>query len=148
MIAGDGDERDSVVSEISRLALGSPRPLARRRSRATERSRSLRARPTRPLLSSSWENFPHSGRRVARGRDAGDLDRTSVASQRSSPTASNGLLVPVGDTAALAAAIERYLQRRRPARRRFARTRLASVAAYSTENVLGAIIDRLEEAVR
>ena len=105
LIAGEGDERDRVGDEISRLWLA-------RRVRllgALPRNQvlDLFAAADATVLSSSWENFPHS---VVESLAVG----TPVISTAAGGVAevvtdgSNGLLVPVGDAAALAAAIERY----------------------------------------
>lgn len=142
-IAGDGDERELVAAEISRLGL-------------EERVRLLGSLPRdgvidlfgaadATVLSSSWENFPHS---VVESLAVG----TPVISTRTGGVAEvvvdglNGLLVPVDDAPALAAAINRYFgddRLRTSLRANAAR----SVDAYSTDRVLGAVVTSLEEAV-
>ena len=98
------------------------------------------------ILSSGWENFPHS---VVESLVVG----TPVIATRAGGVAEvvedgrNGLLVPVGDAAALAAAIRRYFaddELRATLRANAA----PSVAAYAPEQVLSAVADRLEQAIR
>jgi glycosyltransferase involved in cell wall biosynthesis len=93
------------------------------------------------LLSSSWENFPHT---VVEALAVG----TPVLATSSGGVAEvvrdgeNGLLVPIGDSAALAAAIRSY----------FAddalRTRLRSAAASSVARFEAErILDELEQTL-
>jgi glycosyltransferase involved in cell wall biosynthesis len=143
LIAGEGDGREIVRAEIARLGL-------------TERVRLLGALPRdevldlfsaadATVLSSSWENFPHS---VVESLAVG----TPVISTAAGGVAEvvvdglNGLLVPVGDAAALAAAIDRYFNEDR-LRESLRANAPASVAEYRPERVLGDVIVRLEEAV-
>ena len=144
VIAGDGDERELVAGEISRLGL-------------SDRVRMLGSLPRdgvidlfgaadATVLSSSWENFPHS---VVESLAVG----TPVISTRAGGVAEvvvdglNGLLVPVDDAPALAAAIERYFgdDHLRASLRENA---APSVDSYSTERVLGAVVEHLENATR
>jgi glycosyltransferase involved in cell wall biosynthesis len=144
VIAGEGDEKAAVVAEVSRLGLG-------------RRVRLLGALPRdgvidlfgaadATVLSSSWENFPHT---VVESLAVG----TPVISTRAGGVAEvvvdghNGLLVPVGDPNALAAAIRRYFSDER-LRASLRENASPSVDRYSTEHVLGAVVTRLEEAVR
>ncbi len=144
LIAGDGDERERVVGEISRLALGDRVRLLGALPR--DEILDLFAAADATVLSSSWENFPHS---VVESLAVG----TPVISTEVGGVAevvvdgSNGLLVPVGDVTALAAAIERYFTDE-GLRETLRGNAAASVAEYSSEIVFGAIVDRLEEAIR
>ncbi len=144
LVAGDGDERDSVAAEVSRLGLGDRVRLLGALPR--DQVLDLVAAADATVLSSSWENFPHS---VVESLAAG----TPVISTEVGGVAevvvdgSNGLLVPVADPAALAAAIVRYFADD-GLQEMLRGNATASVAEYSTEKVFEAIIDRLEEAVR
>ena len=143
-IAGAGDERAAVVAEISRLGLGGRVRLLG--SLPRDSVIDLFGAADATVLSSSWENFPHT---VVESLAVG----TPVISTRVGGVAEivvdgqNGLLVPVGDAPALAAAIRRYFgdERLRTSLRENASP---SVEEYSADNVLGAVILRLEEAVR
>jgi len=144
VIAGEGDERGAVVTEISRLGLGERVRLLG--SLPRDRVIDLFGAADATVLSSSWENFPHT---VVESLAVG----TPVISTRAGGVAEvvvdghNGLLVPVGDATALAAAIRRYFGDA-PLRASLRENASPSVNEYSTENVLGAIVTRLEEAVR
>jgi glycosyltransferase involved in cell wall biosynthesis len=139
LIAGDGDERVRLERRAAELGLGErvrflgPLP----RGRVLELFRAADAM----LLSSSWENFPHT---VVEALAVG----TPVLATRTGGVAEvvrdgeNGLLVPAGDTGALGEAISRY----------FAdeglRERLRAAAAPSVEEYApDRILDRLEETL-
>ena len=144
LVAGDGDEREVVVAEIARLGLGERVRLLGSLSRGSVIDLFSAADAT--VLSSSWENFPHS---VVESLAVG----TPVISTEVGGVAEvvvdgvNGLLVPVGDAPALAAAIDRYFSDD-GLRASLRENAAPSVDAYSTEHVLGAVVTRLEEAVR
>jgi glycosyltransferase involved in cell wall biosynthesis len=105
VIAGDGDERQILERRAAELGLGDRVRFlgAQPRERVLELFRAADA----AILSSSWENFPHT---VVEALAAG----TPVLATRVGGVAEvvadeeNGLLVPAGDAAALAAAIRRY----------------------------------------
>jgi glycosyltransferase involved in cell wall biosynthesis len=139
LVAGDGPERD----EMERLASDSTRflgPLPRyevlRLFRAADAS----------LLSSTWENFPHT---VVESLAVG----TPVIATRVGGVAEvvkdgeNGLLVPAGDAGALAAAIRRFYDER-GLRERLAAAAAPSVAGYGREEMLSRIEAVLVEAAR
>jgi glycosyltransferase involved in cell wall biosynthesis len=139
VVAGDGPERAAVEQEARDLGLnGRVRfvgPLPRAGVLET-----LRAADA-AVLSSSWENFPHAvvealavGTPVL-GTDVGGVAEVVTDGE-------NGLLVPVGDDAALAAAIERYLGDE-PLRERLRAAAAPSVAAYARD----ALYDRLERVL-
>jgi glycosyltransferase involved in cell wall biosynthesis len=106
VLAGDGPDRVSLEQEAKRLGLdGRVRFVgALDRVGVLELFRSADA----AVLSSAWENFPHT---VVEALAVG----TPVISTAAGGVAEivqdgeNGLLVPVGDADALAAAIRRYL---------------------------------------
>ena len=144
VVAGEGDEREIVTAEIARLGIARRARLLG--SLPRDRVLDLFAAADATVLSSSWENFPHS---VVESLAVG----TPVISTRVGGVAEvvvdgvNGLLVPVGDVAALAAAIERFFSD--GALRVTLRGNAApSVDDYGVEHVLGAVVQRLEEAVR
>lgn len=143
LIAGDGDEHEAVAEGIARLGLGARVRLLGSLSR--DDVLDLFAAADATVLSSSWENFPHS---VVESLVVG----TPVISTRAGGVSEvvvdglNGLLVPVDDAAALAAAIDRFFADG-PLRESLRANAAASVADYSTERVLGAVVVQLEEAV-
>jgi glycosyltransferase involved in cell wall biosynthesis len=98
------------------------------------------------LLSSTWENFPHT---VVESLAVG----TPVIATRVGGVAEvvhdgeNGLLVPAGDAGALAAAIRRFYGER-GLRERLAAAAAPSVAGYGREEMLSRIEAVLVEAAR
>jgi glycosyltransferase involved in cell wall biosynthesis len=130
LIAGDGPDRAALESLGYARFLG---PLPRRR--VLELFRAADA----SLLSSSWENFPHT---VVEALAVG----TPVIATRTGGVAEvvrdgeNGLLVEPGDVAALAVAIDRFFADGELAARLRANA-APSVAEYAAERVYG----RLEE---
>jgi glycosyltransferase involved in cell wall biosynthesis len=106
VLAGDGDERASLERTVRELGLGErvrflgPQP----RTRVLE----LFAAADASVLTSSWENFPHT---VVEALAVG----TPVLATATGGVAEivrdgeNGLLVPPGDAAAFAAALQRFL---------------------------------------
>ncbi len=139
LIAGDGDERGALERRASELGLGErvrflgPQP----RDRVVELFRAADA----SVLSSSWENFPHT---VVEALSAG----TPVLATRVGGVAEvvqddvNGLLVDSGDAAGLAAAIRRYFADE-ALRDRLRAAAAGSVAGYDRETIFG----RLEQAL-
>jgi glycosyltransferase involved in cell wall biosynthesis len=98
------------------------------------------------LLSSSWENFPHT---VVEALAVG----TPVIATATGGVAEvvhdgeNGLLVPVGDAKALAAAIGRYLSDD-ALRARLRDAARASVTAYEPERIFAQLTETLERVAR
>ena len=135
VIAGDGDERP----RLERLAGPNVRFLgAQPRERVVQLFRAADA----SVLSSSWENFPHT---VVEALAVG----TPVLATMTGGVAEvvtdgvNGLLVPSGDTSALAAAIRRYFHDE-GLRARLRENAVSSVAEYAPDRVFA----RLEETLR
>ena len=98
------------------------------------------------ILSSSWENFPHT---VVEALAVG----TPVLAMESGGVGEvvrdgvNGLLVPAGDTAQLALALQRYFAD--DALREQLRTAAApSVAAYAPERIFAELESTLRRAAR
>jgi glycosyltransferase involved in cell wall biosynthesis len=136
-IAGDGPDR----AELERL--GHARFLGARPRRAVlELFRAGDA----SLLSSSWENFPHT---VVEALAVG----TPVIATRTGGVAEvvhdgeNGLIVEPGEVEALAAAIRRFLGEQGLAERLRANA-AASVADYAPERIYGRLEEILAGAVR
>jgi glycosyltransferase involved in cell wall biosynthesis len=144
LIAGEGDERPALERDVAELGLGDrvrflgPLP----RERVVELFRTADA----SILSSSWENFPHT---VVEALAAG----TPVLATSAGGVAEvvrdgeNGLLVPIGDSAGLADAVRRYFADDALRARLRANAR-ASVAEYSPERVFGRLEDALLRAAR
>ncbi len=144
VVAGDGEERDALLEGIARRGLGgrvrSLGPLPR------AEVLDLFAAADASVLSSSWENFPHS---VVESLAVG----TPVIATRVGGVAEviedgvNGLLVPAGDVDALAAAVSRFFADE-GLRTRLRASASASVEGYSAERLLTTLERRLEETCR
>jgi glycosyltransferase involved in cell wall biosynthesis len=134
LIAGDGDERARLEQLAGpRVRFLGPQP----RERVLELFRAADA----SILSSSWENFPHT---VVEALATG----TPVIATRVGGVAEvvrdgvNGLLVPAGDGEALAQAVRRYFSDDA------LRERLRSAAAESVrEYDRDAVFSRIEQAL-
>jgi glycosyltransferase involved in cell wall biosynthesis len=139
LIAGEGDERTPLERRVAELELsGRVRFLgAQPRERVLELFRAADA----SILSSSWENFPHT---VVEALAVG----TPVLATATGGVAEvvrdgeNGLLVPSGDGAALADAVHRFVADG-ALRERLRAGAEPSVAAYAPEIVFA----RLEETL-
>ena len=137
VIAGDGPDRAALERLGHARFLG---PL--RRERVLELFRAADA----ALLSSSWENFPHS---VVEALAVG----TPVIATRTGGVGEvvtdgeNGLVVEPGDLDALTAAIERFFGDAELAARLRANA-VESVADYSAEKIFGRLEEILLEAAR
>jgi glycosyltransferase involved in cell wall biosynthesis len=144
LIAGDGDQRPTLERDVAELGLtGRVRFLgALPRERVVE----LFAAADASILSSTWENFPHT---VVEALAAG----TPVISTATGGVGEvvhdgeNGLLVPLGDSQALGAAVRRYFgdeELRRQLRERAA----TSVEQYSQERIFAELEQTLERVAR
>ena len=138
VIAGDGDERARLEALAGpHVRFIGPQP----RERVIELFRAADA----SILSSSWENFPHS---VVEALAAG----TPVIATRVGGVAEvvrdgeNGLLVPAGDGEALAHAVRRYFSDD-VLRARLRAGAVESVRAYDRDVVFSQIEQALEAAV-
>jgi glycosyltransferase involved in cell wall biosynthesis len=139
VLAGDGDERPALERDVAELGLESrvrflgPQP----RDRVLE----LFAAADASILSSSWENFPHS---VVEALAAG----TPVLATATGGVAEvvrdgeNGLLVPVGDAVSLGDAIRRYLGDE-ALQRRLRAAAAESVAEYAPDRVFAQLEETL-----
>jgi glycosyltransferase involved in cell wall biosynthesis len=144
LIAGDGDERPALERDIAELGLdGRVRLLgAQPRARVVE----LFAAADASILSSSWENFPHT---VVEALAAGTPVLATAAGGVAEVVhdGENGLLVPVGDAVALAAAIRRFFDDEE-LRGRLRGAAAASVAAYAPERVFAELEQTLLHTLR
>jgi glycosyltransferase involved in cell wall biosynthesis len=139
LIAGDGDQRVPLGHRAAELGLGTrvrflgPLP----RERIVELFRAADA----SILSSSWENFPHT---VVEALAAGTpVIATSVGGVAEVVRdGENGLLVAPGDVEGLAEAVRRFFSDA-VLRERLRAAAAASVADYAPERVFG----RLEETL-
>lgn len=144
VIAGDGDERAPITRLVDRLGLGDRVRLIGSCDRA--RVLELFAAADVAVLSSSWENFPHS---VVEALAVG----TPVIATRVGGVAEvvvdgeNGLLVPSGDPAALAAAVRRYFEDA-ALRARLRAAAAPSVEPYRPERLFADLEQALIEASR
>jgi glycosyltransferase involved in cell wall biosynthesis len=142
LLAGDGPERTAMESRAADLGLAGrarfvgslPRHGVLELFRAADAT----------LLSSSWENFPHTvveslavGTPVIATRVGGVPEVVADGE--------NGLLVRSGDPDALAAAIRRFFDEA-GLRERLAAAAAASVAGYGRDEILGRIEAVLVEA--
>jgi glycosyltransferase involved in cell wall biosynthesis len=144
LVAGDGDERRALEERATALGLGArirflgPQP----RERVVELLRAADAM----VLSSSWENFPHT---VVESLGVG----TPVLATATGGVGEvvhdgvNGLLVQPGDVDALADAIRRYFADR-DLRERLRSAAAPSVADYSRERIFGRLEELLASAAR
>ena len=142
VLAGEGDEVPELKRRAGELGLGErvrflgPLP----RSRVLELFRAADA----ALLSSSWENFPHT---VVEALAVG----TPVLATRTGGVAEvvederNGLLVPPGEPETLAAAVRRYFEDD-GLRARLREEAAPSVAKYAPEHVYARLEAVLEGA--
>jgi glycosyltransferase involved in cell wall biosynthesis len=141
VVAGDGPERAALERRARELGLGArvrfvgPKP--------REDVLALFAGADATILSSSWENFPHT---VVESLAVG----TPVLATRTGGVAEvvedgrNGLLVDAGDVEGLADAIRRYFADG-DLRRRLRSAAAPSVAEYAPERVLGRLEAILQE---
>jgi glycosyltransferase involved in cell wall biosynthesis len=131
VLAGEGDERPALERAVAELGLEARVRFLGAQSR--ERVLELFAAADASILSSSWENFPHT---VVEALAVG----TPVLATATGGVAEvvrdgeNGLLVPLGDAAALGDAIRRYVGDAE-LQTRLRATAAASVAEYAPDRV-------------
>lgn len=143
-VAGDGPERGALERRTRELGLDGrvrflgtlPRDRVLRLFRASDAS----------LLSSAWENFPHT---IVESLAVGTpVIATAVGGvPEAVREGENGLLVPPDDPDALAAAIDRFFADAR-LREKLAANAAASVSAASEESVFAQIEAVLERVAR
>jgi glycosyltransferase involved in cell wall biosynthesis len=144
LVAGDGPDRAELEQAAEGLGLGGRARFLGSRPRE-EVLRLFRAADA-VLLSSAWENFPHT---VVEALAVGTpVIATAVGGiPEIVRDGENGLLVPPGDPVALASAIERFFTDR-ALRERLAAATVPSVAAYAPEPLLGLVEEELERVGR
>ena len=144
LVVGEGPDRAALEHECAERGVSARVRFLGGRSR-DEVLRLFHAADA-ALLSSAWENFPHT---VVEALAAGTpVIATAVGGvPEVVRDGGNGLLVPAGDPAALADAIERYLGDE-GLRSRLRTAAVASVAEYAPERLFTRIEDVLREAVR
>jgi glycosyltransferase involved in cell wall biosynthesis len=143
-IAGDGPDRAELERRARELGLdGRARFLG---SVSREGVLRLFRAADASVLSSSWENFPHT---VVEALAVGSpVIATAVGGvPEVVRDGENGLLVPSGDADALAGAIRRFFADD-DLRRRLAAAAPGSVAAHTEESVFARIEEELARAVR
>jgi glycosyltransferase involved in cell wall biosynthesis len=144
VIAGDGPDREELERRAQELGLGDRvRFLGTQpRRRIVELFRAADA----AILSSSWENFPHTVvEALAVGTPVLAMDAGGVGEVVRD--GENGLLVPAGDGAQLAEAVRRYFTDD-ALRERLRAAAAASVAAYAPERVFGELEATLRRVTR
>jgi glycosyltransferase involved in cell wall biosynthesis len=144
VVAGDGDQREAVIDDVSGRGLGDRVRLAGALPR--EEVLRLLLAADASVLASSWENFPHS---VVESLSVGTpVIATSVGGVAEVvEDGLNGLLVPPGDADALAAAIHRYFADE-GLRDRLRAAAASSVEGYSAEHLLATLEQTLEASRR
>jgi glycosyltransferase involved in cell wall biosynthesis len=144
VIAGDGPDREPLEARAHELGVDDrvrflgPQP----RARVVELFRAADA----AILTSSWENFPHTVvEALAVGTPVLAMEAGGVGEVVHDGV--NGLLVPAGDTDALAGAVRRYFSDA-GLRERLRAQAAASVDAYSPERLFGELEATLARVVR
>lgn len=142
VVAGDGEERAALEDGIGRRDLGDRVRLLGAQPRATVLE--LFAAADASALASSWENFPHT---LVEALAVGTpVIATSVGGvPEVVRDGENGLLVPVGDTAALADAIRRFFADAE-LQRRLRAGAAPSVERYGPDELLAGLERTLEDA--
>ena len=144
LLAGEGDERPALERQAVELGLEDRVRFLGAQPR--ERVFELFAAADAAILSSSWENFPHA---VVESLAAG----TPVLATATGGVAEvvrdgeNGLLVPVGDAAALGEAIRRFFADE-ALRRRLRAAAAPSIAEYAPERVFAQLEQTLLRVAR
>jgi glycosyltransferase involved in cell wall biosynthesis len=144
VIAGEGPERKQLEERAAELGIAQRVRFlgAQPRERIVELFHAADA----TILSSSWENFPHTVvEALAVGTPVLAMEAGGVAEVVRN--GENGLLVPAGDTAALGAAVRRYFADD-GLRERLRGAAADSVADYAPERVLGQLEETLRRVAR
>jgi glycosyltransferase involved in cell wall biosynthesis len=140
VIAGEGPDRPWLEQRAREL--GIDERVTFLGSQPRERVVRLFAAADAAILSSSWENFPHTVvEALAVGTPVLAMEAGGVAEVVHDGV--NGLLVPAGDTVALADAVRRYFADD-ALRERLRAAAAASVDAYSPNRVFGELEATLE----
>jgi glycosyltransferase involved in cell wall biosynthesis len=140
VIAGEGPDRPWLEQRARELGIGERVTFLG--SQPRERVVRLFAAADAAILSSSWENFPHTVvEALAVGTPVLAMEAGGVAEVVHDGV--NGLLAPAGDTVALADAVRRYFADD-ALRERLRAAAAASVDAYSPNRVFGELEATLE----
>jgi glycosyltransferase involved in cell wall biosynthesis len=144
VVAGEGPDRAPLEARARELGIAGrvtflgPQP----RQRVLE----LFGAADATILSSTWENFPHTVvEALAVGTPVLAMEAGGVSEVVHDGV--NGLLVPAGDVAALADAVQRYF-RDDALRERLRDAAAGSIAAYAPERVFGELESTLQRVVR
>jgi glycosyltransferase involved in cell wall biosynthesis len=131
VLAGEGDERPALERAVVELGLENRVSFLGAQTR--ERVLELFAAADASILSSSWENFPHT---VVEALAVGTpvLATATGGVAEAVRDGENGLLVPVGDVRALGDAIRRYVGDEE-LQQRLRSSAAASVAKYAPDRV-------------
>lgn len=144
IVIGDGPDRERL-DELARASSAGGR-IEFRGSLPRRDALTVVAGAEAALLTSAWENFPHSAvEALAAGVPVVSTAVGGVPEIVHDEV--NGLLVPVGDAGAVAAAMLRIVQES-GLRRRLAAAARDSVESLSVERVYGRLSSVLEEAAR
>jgi glycosyltransferase involved in cell wall biosynthesis len=144
VIAGDGPDRAPLEGRARELGIADRVSFlgAQPRRRIVELFRAADA----TILSSSWENFPHTVvEALAVGTPVLAMEAGGVAEVVHDGV--NGLLVAPGDTAALAEAVRRYFADTE-LRERLRKAAASSVADYAPDRVFGELESTLRRVAR
>jgi glycosyltransferase involved in cell wall biosynthesis len=144
LIAGEGDERARLERDVAELGLDERVRFlgALPRARVVE----LFAAADASILSSMWENFPHT---VVEALAVGTpvLATASGGVGEVVHDGENGLLVPLGDSQALGAALRRYFEED-GLRDRLRAAASPSVAEYAPERIFAQLEEALQRVAR
>jgi glycosyltransferase involved in cell wall biosynthesis len=144
VIAGDGPDREALERHAAATGIAERVTFlgAQPRRRIVELFRAADA----SILSSSWENFPHTVvEALAVGTPVLAMEAGGVGEVVHD--GENGLLVPAGDGDALAGAVRRYFADA-ALRERLRAAAAPSVAAYAPERVFGELESTLRRVAR
>lgn len=144
VVAGEGPERGPLEDEARKLGIADRVTFLGAQPR--ERIVELFSAADATVLSSSWENFPHTVvEALAVGTPVLAMEAGGVGEVVENEV--NGLLVPAGDTPALGAAVRRYFGDDELRRNLRAAAR-ASVADYAPEKVFATLEETLRRVAK
>jgi glycosyltransferase involved in cell wall biosynthesis len=144
LIAGTGDQQPALERDVAELGL--PERVRFLGALPRERVVELFAAADASILSSTWENFPHT---VVEALAVGTpvIATATGGVGEVVQDGENGLLVPLGDSEALGDAVRRYFADEE-LRRRLRERAAPSVERYSQERIFGELEQTLARVVR